>query len=1461
VPDDEDYEDYEDYVIEEETEYSDGDEANRSWGYTPRRPPVDIFKTYRVPKKPASEHPRRRKQEEFKVPDSGTYDRPERLGRILMRCLEYIETTGSMATMAGGEEDRTCLDIILKEVAYRKNHGKSIRVIVKPDMYSGNNDAIRELLTNPVFDESRKYALPKNQTLDNLLYHGYTYYDILNTYGYAMSFEEAILKFFVLNDKASPEQGYCKVSGIDGATGDSYSCISDVLDIIANDEGIYDSATGSTVYLETVPEIINKINNGMVCAHHKPRGNGKFKTMPCLQKLIAMATSSVENMGGVYSPDSSYPFITRMDEYDWSVKTDIGLPMIQEFLNRCSAKTVGDGGYGTRAARIGQYLLKTAPGDLRSGFFDILTRDYNFRNVSAFERSIRPSDGYSTINGIDYMVRTGILLSYLSESVMGREMIVDQPLCRYAGYEETQSCFARLIDNTRMRWATRGPDVEGSSISSTDFFQYLNNLSEQQPSYIDTMQHGLLNGDCSLLRGKSQTPITCMDVLIDSLSGEVTGAGRILDSIVKDVPLSDLTCTDERFSGLTTNCLDKLVGESANATPIIALRKRGVLLNLPDCTDSSGNAITCVDKMMQRHEVWVYAKFQARFLRKVVDGLTRKLQASRDSRERESLAAEIDNVSKMMANLSVASKEMNITGYSGFQSVSEDYDIGSMKSHSVSYSTPLFRQVLVDDLEVYSKYLPMLPDISFDREHNTYVRELIKSIDGEARREYLIAPRLLKLYDINQQYINTFADYIAIGIPDIISPDRMESVSLNTFECKNGEGKTISCVQKIVDMVPAMYIYRAESGESQKSDEFQRLFSLRDMYKPKMCDLGDNNKISCLEYAMTHYNTVVPRQLKNNMGMYVAMMSNKEFPKYADSVIKTADGKEETLRSLVCSRVDLFHLSHYLMTSKGSHHNVGDRRPRYDHLALALHSTCSGCDKVKDPLDKRVCVDSDCFKGFIADTELEHSLTNEKGESYGGYNILVDNWATAYAKDPEFSMSHFKYRGEDDLFGLSGVYDITFDPARLGVVNNVERFDYAKVVEEDIFPAIRRTIGTKFKKFKNLNNVVIKDVILNTDVDNDWAVTAYLHGYDGSNSEVDWSESIPVSEIFTKGRLLGAEDVRGKAVKYKHIENAIKKIATMKTVKKAGGKLTMVISNRPADFLRSSTCQQWTSCMGFRSYPGKSGLNRSLLTKMNMGGYVAYVASDELSPSWMGRMLMTPAMEKPGERDSAFIVDQLYGLPQYEGAINSALGVILREHGYNGVGSYNPDAHAGRSPGNYVFNDNKLYMRSDLTPAMKATRRGGLSPNDDGGFGGIRLSELSHEARQMAIKNCIERTSAGESILVIEDPRNPEDSYSMRNEGDCKSYLTSEDARPGGFYQEMSPHMAMGLFGSGLITKDLAYNIRFSDNWISYDGGTVNHKLDEIDGQTLHRMQDLMSVIKVKDLSTIRGRGDVLNAQ
>lgn len=1407
-------------------------------------------------RKPEGGKRRTKKLPEFKILSAASYGNRERLGRALMRCIEYIESIGYNSEMSGGEEGRTCMDILLTGIrgyGFKKN--SLVEVTIKPDMYAGSNADIIDLINTPTFGmhyDEFQYDIPSGSSVDSLLKADYSYYDLLADYGYRMPVTEALVKFFLLNKYADPEQNYCELPRMstnvtEVSSSEKYSCLSDILDLSRNPYGEYQTPTGGAGRPEVLPDVIKIINTGAMCS-------SKGTRKPCLEKLIDMSVPYLDDTRG---PDrqsvyKDHTFAYSIDKYDWSIKSSDGVPIIQKLING-SSMTFG----GSSLTYLNKYLLAQADPSSRASFMKVLSDEYDFRNIMPYGSGFRFSSGHKRMTGVDYILSTGVMISDLAKSPLAEELFIDMPLCRYDDTDNMYSCFAKVISNVKLLHGESNVS-EKLGISTNDYYDLINNAVANDMGARRMFKRGVVEGDCNILTGSPLNTMTCMDLFIDTVCHSTNPDISTMFSVISDAhQLTDMTCTDERNGGRIINCLDKFIGEVSSSPPLDTIRNRGVLLDLPDCTDANGGTITCIDKMMQRHELWVYVNYRRRQLLRIQKAMLKRMD---EGESMKSVLMPLYHMTgQLLSELSEAALEMNITEV-GFLDVASEYDLGSIRSHVPSFATPAFKKVIQDDIVTTQMFadLDLGPGITFTPDRSGYSRELMKSITDGTSRETPIVSRIMKLYDANAPYFADYSDYGNVGVTELLSQSRTDNLSLAVYECKDAySGKTISCMQKLVDVSAELSVKRGRLNPSGYKNEYASLFSMRDMYSPTMCEAG-GTKRSCLEYV---FENLANGGVELDMSAYVAVMSSKGFSKYSDVVVKTKAYGDITMRDLVCKNVTLFDLADYMVKSK-TMAAVGNSRPRLDHLAVSLHSMCNGCDKIKDPLDKRICYDADCFNehgGFLADKDKRHTYVNEQNQDYGGYNYDGSKWANEYAKDPESAMSQFRYGAKEDLFGLAGVYTVTYDPSKSGISNiQSGKFDYPGVVMNTILPSMRRSVGKTLKRYKTLSDVKILDFDIDNSEEGNYKAIAKYEGVDGEGRRITEMVTSPIPDLFAKGGLLSSDYMKSMVIKRRGVMDAIRKISTMKSSNVTENTMTLVISNRPADFMRASTGQPWTSCMGFRQYPGNSSLNRSLLTKMNLGAYVAYAAGHELENGWKARMIMVPGMDFPneptdrGDVTNIFRVEEPYGLKSYTTVMQSALGIILRENGYNYPGSYSAGAHGDMSLESYIYNDPRAYGDK--------TRRGGTRGRFEGGsHGGTRRNMLMGEIWREATSKCLEKLLKGEAFTLGAGAE-PFDAVE-----DC-DYFRNRAIPKQGLYPEPTEEEVESMWAGGVLSKDLARNFRHTVGTTSdmsffsgYDGVTnVDMIMKEISDAKLDVFKKHVTVTKVRPLATVRGRNNAV---
>jgi len=138
----------------------------------------------------------------------------------------------------------------------------------------------------------------------------------------------------------------------------------------------------------------------------------------------------------------------------------------------------------------------------------------------------------------------------------------------------------------------------------------------------------------------------------------------------------------------------------------------------------------------------------------------------------------------------------------------------------------------------------------------------------------------------------------------------------------------------------------------------------------------------------------------------------------------------------------------------------------------------------------------------------------------------------------------------------------------------------------------------------------------------------------------------------------------------KDLEARIKTVITAKPARKDSA-YHMVVSRRAADFMRSSTCQQWGSCLMLSEPDWSNGANLGMF--YDFGAYIAYLAGNEFSPKWLTRVTIMPVNPKR-KRKSGYDPDAKFpcghvqtfkGPTMYKNILHDALSELFFQKGLN----------------------------------------------------------------------------------------------------------------------------------------------------------------------------------------------------
>ena len=1249
-----------------------------------------------------------------------------RLTEVFFKCIQDLETARS-------GESKCLNDILTCPEVYKSRY----QIAISPGCYTGENPELR------VWVEETKTN--KHTTI---------------------SLFDAVVLFFLNNPYAAPERDFCEYRAPSGDTElHKVNCLSHVFDL-ALSYGGSDGYGGNTAVhdLSATDSVIGIINRGARCALGNPSAGGS-KLTPAMHEIGSCLEALLDHEMRTYvkGVHSHTKFQSVIDKYDWSIPGFAGIPGIQLLLDGGDLKT------GRESTT--NFLLSLPQMGTQSGleavhkFNDVLSREYDFKVVD-FPRTGGKKDLWQKYKersvplratAIEYALETGSsvapVLGLLSTGYELSTSHVAKFLSKLPCWNElspggkTQYCYSLVDRHT----------LERSDLMHIFDFKGFDNV--------------VVDGDCSF---QNQT---CVDFMIDNAGSGVL-IGKVLKNVLTSIPPTDLLCTlysgESAGTSRTTNCLDKIMSLDGTYLKDEVI-KSGILLDRDDCTDADGNRITCIDKLAQQHEVWLY-------LKSVQHNAVIKPDAA--------------GIEAYMKNLGVFNANVSWNWVAG------QYDIGNEKMHPPGKEYAALQPIIEDDFKKTEKYDEKHP-LTPTPNRKAYLAELRKSVTSPTpQREVQILPRLVKLYDANRMN-KGFTDrgnFIQdVGLYEVYNTEaRRIPASLSMHECADGfSGKTISCMQKIIDIAKDSFDNTKFNSSADVRQKLFNVYAMRDIMQP-ICQIA-GEKSSCLEYAINMLGG------SGSGDEYKSLLARRDFRSIMKMPAAGAAGKAgKTLGDEVCSKVKFRDFADYLFETRP--HDPGDN-PTKDGDALELYSVCK-CNTTTTPLGRRICADKVCYDGFTG---------------YRGHAHDPNMWYEGYVKNPELMMRHYRYNGQDDAFGIAGVYDVTYSPSQYsevgtatgGQATKTSVFNYKKTVEKFILPALPRAIGHKMSKYDKYTNVKIVDVLAPppTEEGGDFIVTVRLEGTDKDGTKREFStEPMPMSEAFTKKGLLGRSDVKARIVKYQDVATAIDQIVTRKASVKTDATFKLVISNRPADFIRASNCQNWWSCMSFQD----PGTNPAQMGHMGLGGYVAYLASDELALKWYVRANMDPGMDLPGKPNNAFEIYKMYGMTPYKQLTGDAIKMVLYEAGYNHPQKIaeTHDRYGGRmiqnhTPREYIYN-------SRFGGWGTKWRGSGYGSGYPSVYSGTRVEMVKNEIREEITRKCIEKIIAGESVLA--KATGVFDSVVINDEDACDALGKSLDTTPTQTGFTPSKAEKMGLLGKDLVVN--WNNFRDISDYHDEGGGT-----------------------------------------
>jgi hypothetical protein len=451
-------------------------------------------------------------------------------------------------------------------------------------------------------------------------------------------------------------------------------------------------------------------------------------------------------------------------------------------------------------------------------------------------------------------------------------------------------------------------------------------------------------------------------------------------------------------------------------------------------------------------------------------------------------------------------------------------------------------------------------------------------------------------------------------ISDLLSNS---SINMGSIQCRDGD-RQVSCLQRCIDILHNEAVMDRAATEGRLSiydstdNGYMAIVSDQDLTKP-VCSIGGTST-SCVEYLLNKYQTKfgsvesffnIPM---NRVGMALSSYFNRLTP------VRLGDG-ELDVRGELCEwlRVEDFE----------ELDDDNDDEHREDKYMKVMGSCLCRTKADGTPLsakEKRKCHDELCL-------ELNDTFSDPNKE-----------W-----------ISSLMERGtglemQDDPLGICGVYDISYVASRDSVKVETYRAGVAKVFET-IQRLLRRNAITKRRGVDAVINLQLVDA---TDGSGDMVVV------------VTYRDAITNHEIESKtvklSRLHRIPEVKQLFDRVPSLVEQLHKAVTQRPSSTAQN-LKMVVSNRPYDLIRASSCQAWTSCFNMRN----GCHNDTVRTFVEYGAYIVYIADDEWSPTWYSRLYLVPAN---GDR-TCLMIQKPYGLPDYKRLVMDAAKTLLYENGCN----------------------------------------------------------------------------------------------------------------------------------------------------------------------------------------------------
>lgn len=783
------------------------------------------------------------------------------------------------------------------------------------------------------------------------------------------------------------------------------------------------------------------------------------------------------------------------------------------------------------------------------------------------------------------------------------------------------------------------------TIKGTFYPMMLNNLIENPEITSNINIDGCIRSD--------GTRISCVEKIMELKdTATYSLASDMYRFMYQTFDISKEEC--EHADGYVTSCLN-LVLDRPDMIPLI-VQNQNIDLTAPDCIDEELRPISCIDKIFNHFE-------------NTMELVNERYQAN----------IEVVN----------ADKALRDARWSPRATDEEKRELEKAYRRATRKYNKTVKNIKSDDFAVINSIMALVKNQKYD---------LTTTPCHDTNNPNRTVNCLTKILDIVQSEPNT-RNEIATAILST------NGKSIDARRCTDSDGNKITCFQRLLDAITASSTQQLMSTNQSMID---RMFdhNCRVFVTNDETGVSQSVPVQGLVYLLYKIRDQPNHSIKN---VLLQIMMHDKYHTLPDSV--TIGGEVFSPSSVICDSISMTDIHQYLGKIANTIEDVAgieDRRRSLSGKALQIFGKCK-CKPEPFPEPFEVLSKTQINKRLKSKQWTNEDLEKYKAEKRD-WETRKAEWEAAqvintrtchdklcynytHATQPKISDRREWVRADDPEWGMTNLIDPYGLCGVYSVINRANVSEKAKSEYEqkfyDLYHKISMEIGGMTIDIDELNihGMVIPQLFMPENIMVD-SPTIRISVIDSDTRRSLFTESYSFKDLVDtiQERDEKLYKTVGDRIKGKISGGTLlKEIADLITSKPASkdSELKLVISRRPYDMLRASSCQHWSSCFDLH----KDVHARSIKIYMDHGGYIAYLASDELSPVWHARMWILPTEQKG---KVCFTTQTVYGL--YKDLMHDAVNAILHEKGYN-----TPDCYSCAQRSNTKFPWDHLRTRLEIT--------------------------------------------------------------------------------------------------------------------------------------------------------------------